>query len=103
VVAEAAEAEAVEEPDELGVAPTPADCCCEGLPVPCSPELPMVPLLLLLFLWCVPPTTPPTMAPMTTSTTAMAMMIMFRRVRYHGTFATTGSWPFSAAVSSLRA
>jgi hypothetical protein len=77
---------------------------CELEPTPCWPEELLLLLLvaeLLCFLPCVPPTTPPTMAPMTTST-MMAMPIMLRRVRYHGTFATTVSWPVNAAAS-LRA
>jgi hypothetical protein len=89
-------------PDDVTDDPWP----CGLEPTPCWPEELLLLLLvaeLLCFLPdCVPPTTPPTMAPMTTST-IMAMPIMLRRVRYHGTFATTVSLPVNAAASSLRA
>jgi len=61
-----------------------------------------VPLLLGFELWCVPPTAPPTAAATTTMMATTMMMMMPLRVRYHGTLATTGSWPFDAD-SSLQA
>jgi len=86
--------------EEVGVAPTPLDCwpCCVVLPVLCSPDV----SLWRFKLWCVPPTAPPTTAQMITVVIA-TVLVMPLRVRYHGTLATTTSWPFDAADSSLRA
>ena len=65
----------------------------------CSPWPCWLDELFLSFeLWCVPPTTAPTTAQMMTTMMA-TMKMMLRRVRYHGTLATTGSWPFDADSS----
>lgn len=86
---------------EAGALPTALDCWPCGVLLLPEPLLcwPAVALFLGFELWCVPPTTPPTTAAMMMTMMA-TMMMMPRRVRYHGTFATTGSWPFD---SSLRA